>query len=402
MLIERNEYLDKLKPFVGKNVIKILSGLRRSGKSTLLKLFINKLEENGIESNHIIYINYTSLDLENRTDGLKMYEEIKKKIVDKNKYYILLDELQIIPSWDGVVNKLFEEENVDIYLAGSSSDLLSSELSSHLSGRFVTLSMFTLSFREYLSFKGIEIPNLSRENIYSYMREGGFPGIISENYERENELQIIEGIFSSIVLKDIITRYKIKNVDLFSRVVQFLFDNVGNTFSANKISLFLKSENRYISIETIYSYIKYLEDAFVIYPCQRYDIKGKTFLKTQEKYYLSEISLRYAQRPFSSVMVPSIVENIVFLELKRRSYDIYIGKLEERKIDFIGVKKNEKIYIQTTTMLNDSDKEREIKNLKSITDNYKKFVVYLEGYSDDNIDGIKIVRLDSFLLSNDF
>jgi len=273
---------------------------------------------------------------------------------------------------------------------------MSSEISTYLSGRYVSIPVYTLSFKEYLEFKGKAHID-SKSMIDEYIQYGGFPIVGIGNFSTQSAYQIVEGIYSTVITRDISKRHKIRNKDLFDRVVKFIVENVGKTFSANSIVNFLKSEHRTLSVETIYNYLKWLAEAFIIYPCQRYDVQGKAMLKTQEKYYLSDISIKYSRMGFNNKMVGTMLENIVYLELKRRGYDVFIGKNNAKEIDFIGIKRNEKIYIQVCRAI-PTDSTRETENLMEIKDHFPKYVVTLDNLAAGNENGIKIIHLADFLL----
>lgn len=415
----RFDYVKKLLSFKNDDIIKILCGVRRCGKSTILGLFRQKLLEEGIEEKNIIQRLYTNLDFDD-FDAKKMNEDLKSEIEksDKSKkIYLLLDEVQEVENWEKCVNSIFESENVDIYITGSNSKLLSSEISTFLTGRFVLIPIFTLSFSEFIDFRKNygtenERKNLINEEISKidknylntefdlYLKNGEFPFIAKTNHTQEENYQIVDGIYSTVVTRDISKRHKISNLEMFNRVVRFIFENLGKNFSAKTIFDFFKSQFRAISIETIYDYLLYLEEAFIIYRCNRFDIQGKNVLKTQEKYYLSDISLKYSLLGFNPKYIASVLENIVYLELKRRNFVVYIGKFHDKEIDFVATKQDEKIYIQVCRTLPE-DSERETENLKSIKDNYPKYIVVLDDSVCGNIDGIKIIHIRDFLL-NDF
>ena len=311
---------------------------------------------------------------------------------------MLLDEVQEIPNWEKAVNSLLEKEKADIYVAGSNSKLMSSEISTYLAGRYIMIRVYTLSFKEYLDFKKNSF--LSKDELLDeYIHMGGFPLVALGNFDEQSSYQIVNGIYQTVITRDIVKRHRINRQDLFDRVVRFIIENIGKTFSANSISTFLKSEQRSVSTESIYNYIKWLEQAFIIYPCERYDLQGKSILKTQEKYYLSDISLKYALLGYNRKMLDGVLENIVFLELKRRGYDVYIGKNNTKEIDFVATKRDEKVYIQVCVQL-PSDSNREIDNLMEIKDHYPKYVITLNKLDRGNINGIRIVHLMDFLLSD--
>lgn len=399
-MILRPDYVENIKKFIDIPLVKILAGVRRCGKSTILEMIKNELILNrNISEENIITRNYNEVTYDNMTFK-EMYEDLIKEFENDNKYYLFLDELQEINGWEKVVNNIFEKYNVDIYVAGSNSKLMSSEISTYLSGRYISIPIYTLSFKEYLSFKNKLNDNLN-ESFNEYLQYGGFPIIAINNYETGSAYQIVDGIYSAVVSKDISKRHRIRNVDLFDRVVKYIFENVGKTFSANSIVKFLKNEHRTLSIETIYNYLKWLTEAFIIYPCSRYDIQGKSVLKTQEKYYLSDIAFKYSKFGFNSSMVAPMLENIIYLEMKRRGYEVYIGKNETKEIDFIGVRRDEKIYIQVCRNLPENS-SREIDNLMEIKDHYHKYVVTNDSLAKGNINGIEIVNIATFLLNENW
>ena len=396
-MITRNLYLNQLKPFIDKKIIKILAGVRRSGKSTILEMLEDYLLRNGVNNDHIIFINY-SYNLQDQYSKENMLIELKEFIKDDERYFLMLDEIQEIDGWEKVINVLFENYNVDIYITGSNSRLMSSEISTYLSGRYITIPVYTLSFEEYLTFN--ENSPLSKEELFNkYLQQGGFPLIANSDFTNYESYEMIKDIYNSIVLNDIIRRYKITNIDLFTRVVNFVMENLGKTFSANSIINFLKSEKRNISVELIYDYLTYLEKAFVIYRAKRYDLQGKAVLKTQEKFYLSDHSFKYSLFGFSPTSISSTLENIVFFELKRRNYDVYIGKLYNKEIDFVAINRDDKMYIQVCRNLPDSS-DRGVTNLIDIKDQFPKIIITLEKYAPFNIEGIKIVNIIDFLLNN--
>lgn len=312
----------------------------------------------------------------------------------------MLDELQEVEGWEKVVNTLLENENVDIYVTGSNSKLMSSEISTYLTGRYVSIPVFTLSFKEYLQFKG-KNEDEAKTLFDEYLLYGGFPIIAISNFDTAAAYQVVDGIYATVITRDISKRHKLRNKDLFDRVVKYIVENVGKTFSANSIRNFLKSEHRSVSIESVYNYIKWLSEAFIIYPCQRYDLQGKSVLKTQEKYYLSDISLKYSQMGFNRKMVSSLLENIVYLELRRRGYDVYIGKQAAKEIDFVAIRRNERIYIQVCDQFPE-DSSRETDNLINIKDHYHKYVVCRDPLALGNDNGINIVHIADFLLTDNW
>ena len=294
------------------------------------------------------------------------------------------------------VNSLLEGANTDIYVTGSNSKLMSSEISTYLTGRYISIPVYTLSFVEYLDFKKADTRS-KEELLNEYLRLGGFPIVALGNFDETSAYQIVEGIYHSVISSDITRRHHITNFDLFDRVVKYIVENIGKTFSANAIAKFLKSEGRALSIEAVYNYLNWLEKAFVIYRCQRYDLQGKALLKTQEKFYLADPSLKYSIMGFNTKSIAAMLENIVYFELRRRGYEVYIGKNGTKEIDFVAVRRDERIYVQVCRKLPE-ESDREIANLSEIKDHYPKYVVTLDALAGGNINGIRIMHLTDFLL----
>lgn len=399
-MIPRPYYLDLLNRYKDLPLVKILAGIRRSGKSTILEMFCENLIQSGISKDHIIQRRYTSEDFDNGMTDKEMYEDIKKEITDGKKYYLLLDEVQEVTDWEKAINSLLENFSTDIYVTGSNSKLMSSEISTYLSGRYVEIPVYTLSFSEYLVFK--ERTGLSKKDLLmEYIRTGGFPIIADHDLDERSSYQIVEGIYHSVITNDITKRFNIKNYDLFNRVVKFIVENVGKTFSANTIVKYLKSEGRSLTIESIYNYLEWLEKAFVIYRCSRYDLQGKSVLKTQEKFYLADSSLKYCILGFNPRSIAAMLENIVYFELLRKGYSVFIGKNETKEIDFVGVKQDKRIYVQVCRRLPD-DSDREINNLLELSDNFPKYVVTMDEMDVGNVYGVQIVHLMDFLLMDSY
>ncbi|MCD7804902.1 MAG: ATP-binding protein [Oscillospiraceae bacterium] len=395
-MIPRPHYLDSLRAYRNVPLVKILAGIRRSGKSTILEMLREDLLKSGVPEDHIVGMRYTSEDFADGMTDKDMYNQIKGRIQGDGKYYLLLDEVQEISGWEKAVNSLLEGFDTDIYVTGSNSKLMSSEISTYLTGRYVTIPVFTLSFREYVDFKASS-GKTPKELLPEYIRMGGFPIIALGDFDENSAYQIVEGIYHSVITNDIARRHNITNPDLFNRVVRYIVENVGKTFSANTIVKFLKSEGRTLSVETVYNYIEWLEKAFVIYRCRRYDLQRKSVLKTQEKFYLADPSLKYCIMGFNPKSVAAMLENIVYFELLRRGYEVYIGKNESKEIDFVAVKRDERIYVQVCRNLPEGS-DRELSNLLEIKDNYPKYIVTLDEYAVGNVDGVKIVHLGDFLM----
>ena len=396
-MIVRPHYLDELKKYRDVPLVKILAGIRRCGKSTILDMLREDLLANGVRPEQIIERRYTSLDLGDLPSAKDMYQDIKADLNAAGRNYLLLDEVQEIEGWEKAINSLLELGNTDIYVTGSNSKLMSSEISTYLTGRYVTIPVFPLSFEEYLTFKAGS--SLSQKELLNeYIRYGGFPIVALGTYDERTAYQIVEGIYHSVISNDIARRHSITNQELFNRVVRFIIENVGKNFSANSIVKFLKSEGRSLTVETIYNYLEWLEKAFVIYRCQRYDLQGKAVLKTQEKFYLADPALKYCMMGFNPKSIASMLENIVYFELRRRGYDVYVGKNETKEIDFVAVRRDERVYVQVCRELPDAS-DREIVNLLEIKDHYPKYVVTMDELAGGNVEGVRIVHLADFLLS---
>ena len=396
-MILRPDYIEAVKPFMDAPLVKILTGVRRCGKSTIFEMIRQELLERGIPEDHIIMKKYTEMDIPDTITAKQMYDELVSRVEDDKRYYFLLDEIQEIKGWEKAVNSLLEGMNADIYVTGSNSKLMSSEISTYLTGRYISIPVFTLSFREYLEFKKESTQSYDKL-LEEYIKFGGFPIIALGEYEQQSAYQIVDGIYHTVVSRDIVKRHRINKQDLFDRVVKYVIENMGKTFSANSISNFLKSENRKVSIESIYNYLRWLEQAFIIFPCERYDMQGKSILKTQEKYYLADVSFRYALFGYNRKMLDGVMENIVYLELCRRGYDVYVGKNNTKEIDFIAIHKDEKIYVQVCVQIPENS-NREVGNLMKIRDHYPKYVVTLNEMDVGIENGIRIVHLRDFLLA---
>ena len=395
--IERPLYLEAIRPFIDMPLVKILSGVRRCGKSTVLQMIRDELLKRGIAADHIISKQYTQMDMPAHMSAKQMYDDITEQMSGQSRYYLLLDEIQEIDGWERAINSLLEGTDVDIYVTGSNSKLMSSEISTYLTGRYITIPVYPLSYKEYLRFK--EPSDKSRRALLDeYIRFGGFPIVALSQLEAQQAYQVINGIYYTVVSRDIVNRHRINKQDLFDRVVKYIIDNIGKTFSANSIAKFLKSEHRSISVESIYNYLRWLEQAFIIYPCERYDINGKNILKTQEKFYLSDVALKYALLGFNRTMLDGVLENLVFLELKRRGFQVFVGKDGSKEIDFVATRRDEKIYVQVCVQI-PTGSAREVGNLKNIQDNYPKYVVTLNDLDVGIEDGIKIVHAEDFFLS---
>lgn len=395
-MIPRPYYLNILRTYRDVRLVKILAGIRRCGKSTILEMLKEELLHSGIPLSHIIHMRYTGEAFDEGMTSKDMYQGIRAKMTDTARYYLLLDEVQEIVGWEKAVNSLLEDADTDIYVTGSNSKLMASEISTYLTGRYLSIPVYPLSFAEYLDFK--KNPALSKKELLNeYLRTGGFPIVALGNFDDASAYQIVEGIYNSVITNDITRRHQVKNFDLFNRVVKYVVENVGKTFSANAIVKFLKNEGRSLSVETIYNYLEWLEKAFVIYRCPRYDLQGKAVLKTQEKFYLADASLKYCIMGFNPKSIAAMMENLVYFELRRKGYEVYVGKNGVKEVDFAAVKRGEQVYVQVCRMLPE-ESDREVGNLLEIKDHYAKYVVTLDQLAAGNINGIKIMHLSDFLL----
>lgn len=403
-MIERPLYLDKIMPFVDTPFVKILTGVRRCGKSTILKMIIKKLkEEKHVDDEQILNYRFDSMEYEDMTTK-ELYLELKSKILQSKKTYLFLDEIQEIEGWEKVVNTLASDFDVDIYITGSNSRMMSSEISTYLTGRYITFHIYTLSFEEYLTFKKsyTTLRDLKQE-FSQYVQLGGFPATHLQDYSQDEVYTIVKDIYNSTIFSDIVRRNQVKKIDQLERVVKYTFNNIGNTFSAKSISNYFKSEQRKIDNETVYSYLEKLQKAYILHKCSRYDLQGKDILKTQEKFYLADVSLRYSVLGYTVDGVASSLENIVYLELKRRGYDVYIGKIKDKEIDFVATKQNEKIYVQVTQEIKSEKTQKgEYEQLLEIRDNYPKYVVMADDFAGGNYEGIKTMNIVDFLLSKEY
>lgn len=403
-MIDRPLYLDKIMPFVDTPFVKILTGVRRCGKSTILKMIIKKLrEEKHVDDEQILSYRFDSMEYEDMTTK-ELYLELKSKIIQSKKTYLFLDEIQEIEGWEKVVNTLASDFDVDIYITGSNSRMMSSEISTYLTGRYITFHIYTLSFEEYLMFKKsyTTLKDLKQE-FSQYVRLGGFPATHLQDYSQDEVYTIVKDIYNSTIFSDIVRRNQVKKIDQLERVVKYTFNNIGNTFSAKSISNYFKSEQRKIDNETVYSYLEKLQKAYILHKCSRYDLQGKDILKTQEKFYLADVSLRYSVLGYTVDSVAASLENIVYLELKRRGYDVYIGKIKDKEIDFVAAKQNEKIYVQVTQEIkSEKTQKREYEQLLEIRDNYPKYVVMADNFAGGNYEGIKTMNIVDFLLSKEY
>ena len=403
-MIDRPLYVDKIMAYVDTPFVKILTGVRRCGKSTILKMIMERLKtERNIPEDRIISCRFDSMEYEDMT-AKQIYTLLKEKLSPAGKTYLFLDEVQEIKGWEKIVNSLASDFDVDLYITGSNSRMMSSEIATYLTGRYVSFRIFTLSFGEYLMFKS-KFANVGepKTELANYVRLGGFPATHLQAYSQDEIYTIVRDIYNSTIFSDIVKRNQVRKIDQLERVVKYTFSNVGNTFSAKSIADYLKSERRSLDNETVYSYLDKLEKAYLLHRCSRYDLQGKEILKTQEKFYLADTALRYSVLGYNADSVASSLENIVYLELCRRGYTVYVGKTSDGEIDFVAVRQNEKIYVQVTQEINSEKTEkREYNRLLEIPDNYPKFVLTTDEFAGGNYEGIKTMHIADFLLSAEY
>lgn len=403
-MINRPIYVDKIMTYADTPFVKILTGIRRCGKSTILKMLIDKMKKRGIHEEQILHYSFDSLEYEDIKTAKALFAHFKQHLFLKGKTYLFLDEIQEVKSWEKVVNSLMADYDVDIYVTGSNSRMMSSEISTYLTGRYIAFRIYPLSFSEYMTFRKEYTEILdSYTELANYLRLGGFPAVHLQKYTPDEVYTIVRDIYNSTIFTDIVRRNQIRKVDQLERIVKFAFDNVGRTFSAASISKYLKSENRAIDNETVYNYLSKLESAYILHRCSRFDVQGKEILKTQEKFYLADPALRYSVLGYSANSVAAMLENIIYLELLRRGYDVYVGKLENAEIDFIAIKQENKLYIQVTQEIGSPETEkREYGRLLDIRDNYPKYVLRTDAFAGGNYEGIKTMHVADFLLSDEY
>ncbi|MCM1536812.1 MAG: ATP-binding protein [bacterium] len=403
-MIYRPMYVDKIMAYVDTPFVKVLTGVRRCGKSTILKMIMEKLQtERKIPEDCIVSCRYDSMEYEDMT-AKQMYAHLKERLSTDGKTYLFLDEVQEINGWERVVNSLASDFDVDLYVTGSNSRMMSSEISTYLTGRYIAFHIFTLSFSEYLMFKEkYDTVGDPRTELENYVRLGGFPATHLQKYSQDEIYTIVRDIYNSTIFSDIVKRNQVRKVDQLERIVKYIFQNVGNTFSAKSISDYLRSEHRALDNETVYSYLEKLEKAYLLHRCSRYDLQGREILKTQEKFYLADTALRYSVLGCHADSVAASLENIVYLELCRRGYTVHIGKTNDGEIDFVAVRQNDKIYVQVTQEIgSEKTEKREYSRLLEIRDNYPKYVLRADGFAGGNYEGIKTMHIADFLLSAEY
>jgi len=398
--ISRPDYLLRIKPYLTKPLIKVLTGLRRVGKSTIVKMLIADLQNNGVASEDILYINMESVQWDFILDYKDLYNYVIKYFKNNtamNKY-IFIDEIQEINAWERAVNSFLADGIADIIITGSNAHLLASDLATFLSGRYIEFPIFPLTFKEFLSFRaGINID--IRENFKLFLRYGGLPGIHGFELVDDLVFPYLNSIYNTLVLKDVVSRNSIRDPAQLDRIVKFIFDNCGNITTSKRIADYLKNQKIGISVDKVINYLKYLEGAFLIRKALRYDLKGLRQLEIYEKYYVGDIGLRHGFIGYKDQDISGIIENVIYLELLQRGYSVQIGKFDNLEIDFVAEKVNERIYIQVAYALNDQKTvEREFSVLEQIRDNYPKIVLTMDEFQTINRNGIRSKYIPDFLL----
>lgn len=394
--------MQRLYAFKDKKIIKVITGLRRSGKSTLLEMFKDELLKNGVLSKQIQYINFELMKYDSIRDYKKLYDMVKENIIPNKKNYLFFDEIQQVDGWEKAINSLTLEYDVDIYVTGSNAYLLSSELTTLISGRYVEIKILPLSFKEYYQFYQNK-ENSKDELFNNYLKYGGLPQLLSLSLDEQTITTFLSSIYDTIILKDVLTRNKLKDIDLLKRIFTFVCNNVSSITSTNNIANYIEKTaklDKNVRPATIGNILEMLENAFIIYRADRYDVKGKEVLKSLEKYYIADTGLKNTVVGYNFENYGHSIENVVYLELLRRGYQVYVGKNNNKEIDFVAINKEETRYFQVCQTINDENTlNREIEAFKSTHDYYEKTIITTDKTYVSNINGIKIVNLIDFLLS---
>ncbi|CDA89703.1 uncharacterized protein BN553_01011 [Firmicutes bacterium CAG:238] len=397
MLIQREEYLNKLIALKDKKIIKVVTGVRRCGKSKLLEMYRKWLLEQGVEEERIVSINFEDLDFEDLTDYKKLHTYLKEHLVKDNMTYIFLDEIQNVEQFPKVVDSLYIKDNVDIYITGSNAHMLSSEIATLLSGRYIQIEMLPLSFKEYMISTG----SMNDRGIkyVDYLQNSSFPYTLELEGKSDEIRSYLEGLYNTIVVKDIINHSKISEPRMLKSILKFIFDNIGNPLSSKKIADTMTSSGRRIDTRTVEKYLDALTESYIIYQAKRYNIKGKQYLKTLEKYYVVDIGLRLMLLGSKQIDAGRILENIVYLELLRRGYDVYVGKVDEFEVDFVAQNGKGTTYFQVALSVRDEKTlERELRSLRAIKDHYPKILLTMDDDPEVHYDGIRRINARDWLL----
>lgn len=397
MTIQRKEYLKKLIAFRDKQLIKVVTGVRRCGKSTLLKMYQEWLREQGVEASRIISINFEDIDYEELTDYRKLYDYLKEHLNSERMTYIFLDEIQNVADFPKVVDSLYIKNNVDIYMTGSNAYMLSSEIATLISGRYVQIEMLPFSFKEYMESTGSM--NDRGVKYTEYLENSSFPQTLELKGQPDEIRDYLEGLYNTIVVKDIVNRKKITDTMMLKSLLRFVFDNIGNPLSSKKIADTMTSAGRKIDVKTVEKYLEALTESYILYQAKRYNIKGKQYLKTLEKYYVVDVGLRFMLLGSKQMDAGHILENVVYLELLRRGYDVYVGKINEFEVDFVAQNSRGTAYFQVAlTVRDEKTLQRELRPLQSIRDHYPKMILTLDEDPETQYDGIRRVNARDWLL----
>ena len=403
-MIKRETYMSQIRPFIDGELIKVMTGMRRSGKSVMLELIQGELLEKGVKKEQLVSFNFEDMRNAHLLTSVALHEEILKRIeMFEGKAYLFFDEIQEVQDWEKCINSLRVVLDCDIYITGSNAKLLSGELATYLAGRYVEFVIYPFSFAEFMELYKTVYPDISAAQCFQkYLVLGGMPYLSKLGYDEEASKTYLIDLFNSVQLKDVVKRNKVRDVDLLERIIAYITANVGTTFSANSIVKFIKNEKRSVSTETVLNYIKYCIDAFLFYQVKRQDLQGKQILSTNEKYYIADHGIREAVFGGNLRDINLILENIVYLELLRRGYKVNVGKMDDKEIDFVCEKRNEKLYVQVTYMLaSESTIKREFDVYNTIKDNFPKYVVSLDEF-DMSRNGIKHRNIRDFLLQGEW
>jgi len=401
VIYTRKSYIEKVAAYINKPVVKVITGIRRAGKSYFIRQIINLIKLQGVEPQNILYINKESLEFEFISNYRELYDYVNLQFKNvQGKKYLLVDEIQNIEEWEKALTSFFTQPGFDIYITGSNAQLLSSEIATLISGRYIEFQIYTLSFAEFLQFRGTN-ENSRSDEFLSYMKYGGFPAIYHFDNNDDLIFDYINSLYNTIILKDVISRYNIRNVQLFERLASYIISNAGNVFSGRSISKYLKSQNMSVGVDTIQNYLHYLSSTYLIHKVKRYDLQGKKILNIYEKYYLGDIGLKNVMYGYKETELPGLLENIIFLKLVQNNFQVYVGKYKEYEIDFVARKGSNRIYIQVAYLLNSPETiEREFGVLRKINDNFPKYVITMDNLPESNNDGIIRMNIIDFLLQD--
>lgn len=397
MIIERKEYLNKLITWKDKQLIKIVTGVRRCGKSVLLKMYQDYLKNNGVKESQIVTINFEDLDYEELTNYKKLDNYLKEKLIPNKMTYIFLDEIQNVDQFPKVLDSFYIKDNVDIYVTGSNAHMLSSEIATMISGRYIQIEMLPLSFKEYMESTG----NMNDRGIKytEYLQNSSFPYALQLKNQPDEIRDYLEGIYNTIVVKDIVHRKNITDTMMLKNILKFVFDNIGNPLSSKKISDTMTSLGRKINSRTVEKYLEAFSESYIIYPAKRYNIKGKEYLKSLEKYYIVDIGMRYMLLGSKMMDTGHILENVVYLELLRRGYDVYVGKIGNYEVNFVAQNHKGTIYYQVALIVRDEKTlQRELRPLQAIRDHYPKVILTMDEDPEIQYDGIRRINARDWLL----